>query len=59
MENPTTINRSSYTLSGISNDVRTGAHQFRVKINIKSGSASKEQIDELREIEKKNCKAND
>jgi hypothetical protein len=53
MENPTTINWSSYTLSGISNDVSTGAHQFRVKINIKSGSASKEQLDELREIGKK------
>jgi hypothetical protein len=39
--------------SGISNDVRPGAHQFRVKINIKSGSASKEQLDELREIGKK------
>lgn len=39
--------------SGISNDVRPGVHQFRVKINIKSGSASKEQLDELREIGKK------
>jgi hypothetical protein len=39
--------------SGISNDVRPGAHQFRVKINIESGSASKAQLDELREIGKK------
>ena len=39
--------------SGISNDVRPGAHQFRVKININSGSASKEQLHELCEIGKK------
>jgi uncharacterized OsmC-like protein len=38
--------------AGISNDVRPGAQQFRVSINIKSSSASKEQIDELREIGK-------
>jgi uncharacterized OsmC-like protein len=39
--------------TGISNDVRPGAQQFRVNMNIKSNSASKEQIDELREIGKK------
>ena len=39
--------------AGISNDVRPGAQQFRVKINIKSSSASKEQLDELREIGKR------
>ena len=39
--------------SGKSNDVRRGAHQFRVKINIKSRSASKEQLYELPEIGKK------
>jgi uncharacterized OsmC-like protein len=39
--------------SGIYNDVSPGVHQFRVKINIKSGSAWKEQLDELREIGKK------
>ena len=38
--------------TGISNDVRPGAQQFRVNMNIKSNSASKEQIDELREIGK-------
>jgi uncharacterized OsmC-like protein len=40
-------------ISGISNDVRPGAQQFRVKMNIKSSSASKEQLDELREIGKR------
>ena len=39
--------------TGISNDVRPGAQQFRVNINIKSISASKEQLDELREIGKR------
>jgi hypothetical protein len=39
-------------ISGISNDIRPGAQQFRVKINIKSSSASKEQLEELREIGK-------
>jgi uncharacterized OsmC-like protein len=39
--------------TGISSDVRPGAQQFRVNMNIKSNSASKEQIDELREIGKK------
>ena len=39
--------------AGISNDVRPRAQQFRVSINIKSSSASKEQIDELREIGKR------
>jgi uncharacterized OsmC-like protein len=34
--------------TGISNDVRPGAQQFRVNMNIKSNSASKEQINELR-----------
>jgi uncharacterized OsmC-like protein len=32
--------------AGISNDVRPGAQQFRVNINIKSSSATKEQLDE-------------
>jgi uncharacterized OsmC-like protein len=39
--------------SGISSDVRPGVNQFRVKINIESSSASKEQLDELRGIGKK------
>jgi uncharacterized OsmC-like protein len=39
--------------TGISNDVRPGAQEFRVSINIKSSSASKEQLDELREIGKR------
>ena len=39
--------------TGISNDVRPGAQQFRVNMNIKSTNASKEQINELREIGKR------
>jgi uncharacterized OsmC-like protein len=39
--------------TGISSDVRPGAQQFRVNMNIKSNSASKEQINELREIGKR------
>jgi uncharacterized OsmC-like protein len=39
--------------TGISNDVRPGAQQFRVNVNIKSGTASKEQLEELREIGKR------
>ena len=39
--------------TGISKDVRPGAQQFRVNMNIKSSSASKEQLDELREIGKR------
>jgi uncharacterized OsmC-like protein len=39
--------------TGISNDVRPGAQQFRVNINIKSDTASEEQINELREIGKR------
>jgi hypothetical protein len=39
--------------AGISNDVRPGAQQFRVNINIKSSSATKEQLDELRETGKR------
>jgi uncharacterized OsmC-like protein len=39
--------------TGISNDVRPGAQQFRVNVNIKSATASKEQLDELREIGKR------
>src|SRR5256714_9691785 len=39
--------------TGISNDVRPGAQQFRVNMNIKSNTASKEQINELREIVKR------
>ena len=38
--------------TGISNDVRPGAQQFRVNMNIKSSNASKEQINELHEIER-------
>jgi uncharacterized OsmC-like protein len=34
----------------ISNDIRPGAQQFRVNMNIKSNTASKEQINELHEI---------
>lgn len=39
--------------TGISNDVRPGAQQLRVKMNIKSDTASKEQINELYEIGKR------
>jgi uncharacterized OsmC-like protein len=39
--------------TGISNDARPGAQQFRVNMNIKSNTASKEQINELREIGKR------
>jgi uncharacterized OsmC-like protein len=39
--------------TGISDDVRPGAQQFRVNMNIKSNTASKEQINELREIGKR------
>ena len=39
--------------TGISNDVRSGAQQFRVNMNIKSDTASKEQINELYEIGKR------
>lgn len=39
--------------TGISNDVRPGAQQFRVNMNIKSSNALKEQINELREIGKR------
>ena len=39
--------------TGISNDVRPGAQQFRVNMNIKSSNASKEQIKELYEIGKR------
>jgi hypothetical protein len=39
--------------TGISSDVRPGAQQFRVNMNIKSNSASKEQINELIEIGKR------
>ena len=39
--------------TGISNDVRPGAQQFRVNMNIKSNNASKEQINELHEIGKR------
>jgi len=40
-------------MTGISNDVRPGAQQLRVKMNIKSDTASKEQINELYEIGKR------
>ena len=39
--------------TGISSDVRSGAQQFRVNMNIKSNNASKEQINELHEIGKR------
>jgi uncharacterized OsmC-like protein len=39
--------------AGISDKVRPGAQQFRVNMNIKSSSASKEQLDELREVGKR------
>lgn len=39
--------------TGISNDVRPGAQQFRVNMNIKSTNASKQQINELHEIGKR------
>jgi len=39
--------------TGISSDVRPGAQGFEVNVNIKSNSASKEQINELYEIGKK------
>jgi uncharacterized OsmC-like protein len=39
--------------AGISSDVRPGAQGFKVNVNIKSSSASKEQINELYEIGKK------
>ena len=39
--------------TGISNDVRPGAQQFRVNMNIKSNNAPKEQINELYEIGKR------
>ena len=39
--------------TGISTDVRPGAQQFRVNMNIKSKTASKEQINELREFGKR------
>jgi uncharacterized OsmC-like protein len=40
-------------VEGISSDVRPGAQQFRVNMNIKSTNASKEQINELHEIGKR------
>ena len=40
-------------ISGISTDVRPGAQQFRVNMNIKSSNASKEQINELYKIGKR------
>src|SRR5207249_9227167 len=39
--------------TGISNDVRPGAQQFRVNMNIKSNNTSIEQINELYEIGKR------
>ena len=39
--------------TGISNDVRPGAQQFRVNMDIKSNTASKEQINELYDIGKR------
>ena len=40
-------------ITGISTNVRPGAQQFRVNMNLKSSTASKEQLDELREIGKR------
>src|SRR5918995_2214273 len=45
--------------AGISSNVRPGAQQFRVNVNIQSSSASKEQLDELREIGKRHSPAYD
>ena len=45
------VNLRGFT--GISNDVRPGAQQFRVNMNIKSKTASIEQLNELREIGKR------
>ena len=45
------VNLCGFT--GISNDVRPGAQQFRVNMNIKSKTASIEQLNELREIGKR------
>jgi uncharacterized OsmC-like protein len=45
------VDLSGFT--GISSDVRPGAQQFIVNMNIKSNSASKEQINELLEIGKR------
>src|ERR687887_1370982 len=45
------VDLSGFT--GISSDVRPGAQQFIVNMNIKSSNASKEQIDELCEIGKR------
>jgi uncharacterized OsmC-like protein len=39
--------------TGISNDERPGAQQFRLNMNIKSNTASKEQINELYDIGKR------
>ena len=39
--------------TGISSEVRPGAQQFRVNMNIKSTNTSKEQINELHEIGKR------
>jgi len=39
--------------TGISGEVRPGAQEFKVKVNIKSSSASKEQIAEIYEIGKR------
>jgi uncharacterized OsmC-like protein len=39
--------------TGISSDIRPGAQRFKMNVNIKSSSASKEQISELYEIGKK------
>ena len=39
--------------TGISNEVRPGAQQFRVNVNIKSDTASVEQINEVRELGKR------
>ena len=41
------------TQTGTSNDVRPGAQQFRVNMNIKSNNALKEEINELYEIGKR------
>jgi uncharacterized OsmC-like protein len=39
--------------AGISDNVRPGAQQFRVNINVKSSSASREQLNELSDIAKR------
>ena len=45
--------------AGIPSDARSGAQQFKVNVNLQSSSASKEQLDELREFGKRHSPAYD